>query len=548
MDQDHPHIALLTRQFSDGVLPRREFLRSATLLGLSAATAYGMIGEVAPTQARADMPQGGTLRIGMKVFEITSPHAAVWNHQAIVYGQVVEWLTKTGADNITRPWLLERWEASEDLLTWDLYVRQGVSWRNGRDFTADEVVWNLERVLDEAAGSSVLGLMKGYMLTDYEADDGTVHTRLWDANAIERIGAHHVRLNLSSPQLAVPEHLYHYPMAILDPEEDGHFGVGSNGTGAFDLVEMTVEQSARLEARSDYWGEGPYLDAIEVIDLGDDTSAGIGALISRQVHMLDRGDPVQIGALEGIGHLQRYQTPTAATGVVRGKCNKPPFDDPRVRKALRLATATEPVLQGALFGVGAEAEHHHVAPIHPEYAALPKMERNPEAARALLAEAGYADGGPAFEITVPQYTWTTNAVAIMAEQWKEAGFEPTIHVVPLSLWGEVWNTAPVTYTTWSHRPLGVMILALAYRTGVPWNESEYSNPEFDELITRAEGIVDYEKRREVMTRIEQIMQEDGPITQPIWRGEFTYADEKLRGFAMHPSMQIFGNELAFDQS
>ena len=89
-----------------------------------------------------------------------------------------------------------------------------------------------------------------------------------------------------------------------------------------------------------------------------------------------------------------------------------------------------------------------------------------------------------------------------------------------------------------------MALGLAYRSGVPWNESEYANPEFDRLLSEAEGILDTDKRREVMHDIERLMQQDGPIVQPLWRAVATVMDKRVLGFQMHPTRYIFGNELA----
>jgi peptide/nickel transport system substrate-binding protein len=105
---------------------------------------------------------------------------------------------------------------------------------------------------------------------------------------------------------------------------------------------------------------------------------------------------------------------------------------------------------------------------------------------------------------------------------------------------------PFGCTVWYHRPLAIMLLGLAYRTGVPWNESSYSNPEFDRLLTQAEGIIDVTKRREVIGQLERIMQEDGPLVQPVWRNNFTFMDKRVKGFTMHPTRYIFGNKLAIE--
>ncbi len=549
----HPYLPELAEQLRGGKIERREFLRTATLLGLSAAAAYGMAGKITGqsfvSAAKAALPRGGTVRFSMRVHDLKDPHTYSWVPASNVTRQVCEYLTKTGHDNVTRPYLLERWEASEDLRTWTLHVRKGVKWRRGRDFTADDVVWNLKRVLDENTGSSMLGLMKGYMLDEYETgetdDKGQPKkaTRLWDANAIERLDSHTVRLNAKTPQLAVPEHLFHYPLLMIDPEEGGHFEPGGNGTGAFDLVELEVGKKAVLKRRKDYWGEGPHLDALEFIDLGDDPSAGIGAMASKQVHGLHQTDIVQISALEKLPHVRLYQVPTAQTAVARMRPVKP-FDDPRVRKAMRLATGPNDVLRLAHRNLGAPGEHHLVCPLHPDYAQIPVMERDPDGARKLLAEAGYP-GGIDIEIAAQKEpAWELIAVQGMVEQWKEAGIRCRINVMPSAQYWEVWTKVPFGFTRWTHRPLGVMVLGLAYRTGVPWNESGYSNPEFDRLLSKAEGTLDVDERRRLVARLESIMQEDGPIVQPLWRSVFTAMDKRVQGFRMHPTSYIFGDELA----
>src|SRR5207245_7873206 len=101
---------------------------------------------------------------------------------------------------------------------------------------------NFKRVLDPKTGSSMLGLMKGFLHEEFETgekdDKGNAKksTRLWDANAIQKVDAFTVRLNGKTPQLAIPEQLFHYPLLILDPAEKGEFKVGSKGSGAFTLV------------------------------------------------------------------------------------------------------------------------------------------------------------------------------------------------------------------------------------------------------------------------------------------------------------------------
>ena len=552
--QEHPYIPTLKRQLAEGHLDRREFLRTATLLGMSAGAAYAFAGKVTgerllPAAEAQTLPKGGTLRLGMRCQDLKSPHTYSWIESANAARQVCDYLAITGVDNITRPGLVEKWEASPDLKTWTLRIRRNVKWHSGRAFTADDAVWNLKRVLDAKTGSSTVGLMKGFILEEYETgekdDKGNAKksTRLWDANAVQKIDDFTVRLNGKTPQLAIPEHLFHYPLLMLDPAENGEFKVGSNGTGAFTMVENEVGRKQVFKAKPGYWGGGPNLDTLEYIDLGDDAAAKVSALAGKQVDGLYLADIVQLDALQKLPHLQLYQATTAYTATARMHPVKP-FDDKRVRQAMRYAIDAAQILQISHRGLGQPGEHHHVSPVHPEYAKLPAFTRDVAKAKKLLADAGHPNGIDVELACRPEPAWELVAVQGMVEQWKDAGIRVKINVMPSTQYWEVWTKVPFGFTTWAHRPLGVMSLALAYRTGVPWNESNYSNKDFDGLLAQAEGTLDVTQRRAIMAKLQAILQDDGPIVQPVWRALFTFHDKRVQGFKMHPTGYIFANQLA----
>ena len=164
-------------------------------------------------------------------------------------------------------------------------------------------------------------------------------------------------------------------------------------------------------------------------------------------------------------------------------------------------------MQISYLGLGAAGEHHHVAPVHPDYYQLPAMSQNIEEARKLLAAAGVPDG---FECTIfckKDPDWEMISVQAMVNMWKQIGVNVKMNVLPSAQYWDHWMIEPFAFTNWTHRPLGTMVLDLAYRTGVPWNESHFANPKFDALLDQADATLDVEKRKLIMKQIEELMQE-----------------------------------------
>jgi peptide/nickel transport system substrate-binding protein len=554
--KEHIWIPRLKEYLTDRRISRREFIRSATLLGMSAGAAYVWADKItgqtiSPPALAQNLPKGGVFKIAMRVPSIDSPHTYSWIYDSNIMRAVCGYMTRTGHDNVTRPHLVEKWEASEDLKTWTLSVRD-VKWHSGRSLTAEDLAWNIKHCLDPATGSSVVGLMKSFMLKEVNSgkndDQGNpvMTTELWDASAIEVKDDRTLVLNLREPQVAIPEHLFHYALGIVDPADGGKFGVGSNGTEGFELVECEVGRQAFLKARKGYYGLGPHVDELHYIDLGDSPSAVAAAMSSKQVHGIFEGNIEQLDLYRSIPHVTIYDVTTAEAGIVRMQVDQDPFKDPRVRKAVRLATDQAKTLEISLKNFGIQAEHHHVCPLHPDYMKLPFMSRDLEAAKKLLTEAGYPDGIDTEITCKPDPAYELTAVESMVEQWKDAGIRCRINVLPSTKYWEVWDKVPFGFTTWAHRPLGFMTLALAYRTGVPWNETHYSNAKFDEILTKAEGTLDIDKRRELMGELEVIMQEDGPIAQPLWRSNYGAYDKRAKNINLHPTGFIFAEDLAIE--
>lgn len=535
----HPYIPELEDDLRKGKISRRDFLWTSTMLGLSATSAYAIAGAITGQSilpsAQAAMKRGGVLKCAMRVQEMSDPATFDWIPKSNVSRQIVEYMTKTGPDNITRPYLAESWKASDDLKTWTFNLRKGIKWSNGDEFNADDVVFNLERWLNPDTGSSNIGLFSA-MVEEAEGADGKKMKKM-TSGAVEKVDSHTVRMNLNRPELSIPENFYNYPTAIVHrkfEEMGGDLSKNPVGTGPYDLVEFRIGEKAVLKKRGDYWGGDVSLDAIQYIDLGDDKGAAVGALASQQVDLIYELFVDQLDVIKAIPNVQLFEAVTAQTAVARMRVTEKPFDNVKLRQAVQASVNHAKVLELAYRGRGAPAEDHHVAPIHPEYFKLPPLKQDLEKARQLYKESGHK--GELSIDTNNDQKWEVDAIQAMVEMWKAAGINVKINVMPGSQYWKIWDKTPFGMTGWTHRPLGVMVLNLGYRSGVPWNESQYSNPEFDKALDDAGATLDVAERKKKMEKVERILQEDAVISQPLWRSVFTAGSTKVHGFKMHPTI------------
>jgi peptide/nickel transport system substrate-binding protein len=570
MGEVHQYLPNVYRKLKQGRISRREFMRTATLLGMTvgAATVAAQCGApAAPAPAPAapaeesgsssepsseaaapagGIKRGGDLIVASQVPAVDHPARFSWVFDANEFRHVFEYLTETGSDNITRPYLLESWEANDDLTVWTLNLRKGIKWTNGDELVADHVKYNFSEWLNPDVGSSILGLWEGFLTLD----------------GVEVVDDYTVKLNLAAPLLAVPEQLFHYPAQILHPSFDGDVGGGKNpSTGPMVLEEYKVGERIKVVSRvskgdDGYWQMGedgkplPYLDSITWVDLGDDQTSAVAALQGGQVHTIYDVRVDSFLALRNDPNVNVQSLGTAQARVFRVRVDQEPWDNVDVRNAIKKLQDRQKIIDQAYFGEALIGHDVHVSPVQPEFAPMDTPEYDPEGAKELLAKAGQEN--LSFDVAVG--TGWTDVVAFAEtyqEDAKAAGVNVTLNTMPNSAFWDQWVEATVGITPWTHRPLAVMLLPLAYIADangepVPWNESRWVDDEFTELLLKAQGTLDIEARRAIMVDIQRIMQERGPVLISYWQNIWSIANPGFINIKAHPTNYNLWREVWYD--
>lgn len=469
------------------------------------------------TQAVGQDPAGSgedVLRIAMQPIVQTDPALISTDSEVLVASHVYDYLLDIDAQTNLQPRLAVNWQVSEDGLSYTLQLREGVTFHDGSPFTAEDVVWTFDRL--RSPGN--------------EFATASLYANIRDIRAT---GEHEVVYTLATPN---PFFLFdlsdnHALILKAGTTDPGDF----NGTGPFTVSNYLPEDRVELAANPDYFIDGqPGLSGVEVIFFADDIAA-VDALRGGQVDIAMRMSSPLFESLQGIEDIQTLSIPTNGFDLVRLRADREPGNDPRVIQALKLLTDREAIFQLVQQGYGAAGRDSPIGPLYPDYysEAVPLPARDVEAARQLLAEAGY-EQGLQLDLHTPDTGNRPDLAVVLKEQWAEGGVDLNVIVEPESVYyGENgWLEVDLGITGWGSRPYPQFYLDVMLACDAEWNEAHFCDEELDELIETAGTTLNENERVRAYAEIQRILIERGPVIIPYFFAQFAAINDRFANFEL----------------
>lgn len=482
------------QQIAKGRISRREFFGRTAALGVSTVLATTLLAEVGMAQ---EPKRGGTARFGMA-------HGATTDSldpgtypdtftQCAFYGAMSNALTEIDAKGNIVGDLAESFEPADGATRWIFKLRQGVTFHNGRDVTADDVVASIRHHMGDDSQSAAKSLLDA--VSDVSAD-----------------GKDTVIFTLSSGNADFPYITSDYHQVIMPANDDGTADWQSAiRTGPFVFESFEPGVSAKLKRNDSYFKEGqPYFDDVEFLAITD-VAARTNALSTGEVQWIGRADLKTLNLLERNPDVVITEVTGYGHYVLPMNCTMAPFDNADVRRALKYAFDRDQIVDKIFLGHATVGNDNPIAPsvkyaINPE----PIHKFDPDQAKFFLNKAGLSSLKVDLSVADAAFTGAVDAGVLYQADAAKCGIEINVVREPNDgYWDNVWLKKGWCASYWSGRPTCDWMFSTAYAADAAWNETFWKNPRFNELLVAARAETDEKKRGDMYAEMQTLQQDDG---------------------------------------
>lgn len=512
-------------------------LMGVMLLAVGSVMFAGGQKEAAPAEAAAvagEIRRGGTISVAVaSPVMMLDPHKVKGEEAYNATFHIFSALTRITSDFGAEPELAERWEHSADARTWTFYINQNAYFHNGRQVTAEDVKFSLERVLDKE-----------------------VSPRGWNAiGPIDKIKVKDkftVVIELTKTYLDLPVDLGGVYPRIVAKENIDQIDTNPIGSGPFKLKKWDPSGVTVLERNDRYFMKGedgqplPYIDEYRIIPIRENLSQ-LAALKSGDIDLvyrvsydllsqalLDKKIVIQGTPTLGYHPIVLNLDPKIYDG--QNAAERRVFRNDKLRQAFSYIINRKAALKIALGGYGIIGNDQTIPPFHVYGNPNEKQKtQDIELAKKLLAEAGIAPGTHFKMYTSPGRPGMMELAVAFKQMAKEAGIVIDIEVIDISrYWADIEFKEPLMVSNWGGRQTVNACIKPYYHSEGGKNESHYSDPELDKVLEQAEGEADFNKRKELYWKAMEMVSEASATIIPYFKNHYMALSQSVRGVDVHP--------------
>ena len=502
-------IDVLLKEMETGRMDRREFLGRAAALGITATAGVALLSQSAYA---ATPKRGGEVNVASEETSQTEtydPTKMVTGTDANRSYQVYNRITNLDRGLNAVPNLAEEWEGANEATEWTFKLRQGVEFHNGKTLTANDVIYSLGEHIKEDSKSPSKTLLAS--IVDMRADGDNV-----------------VKITLNSGNADFPIQLGHdyHTSIVAEGWKDGDPVVG---TGPYKLVEFEPGLTSVVTRNENYWKpDSAWVDTYISQGIPDATARTNGL----RTGGLDMApvDARIAGMLDKDPNVTVHSTASGAQFLWVMMCDRAPTDDLNVRLALKHCVDRQAMVDNLLQGHGTIGNDFSVNPGIPMYCKeIPQHDYDPDKASFYWKKTGLS--GIEIAASNAAGDFAVDATVLLKESAKAAGIEIEVNRQPEDgYWDNTWMQVPMCASNWNSRPTADLILTLVYHSEAEWNETQWKNERFDDLLVQGRKTTDPALRYEIYCEAETLLHDEGGAIIPFFMDFVEATHKRIQGY------------------
>jgi peptide/nickel transport system substrate-binding protein len=503
-------------EYRSGYIGRREFIRRATVVGMSLSTA-GFLASACGSGSKestngggaastADVQKGGVLKTGIQAPASVLDPVKVNNEGALaLLGQSGEYLVFSDSQLKAVPRLAESWKPNRDGSQWTFKIRQGVKYQDGKPMTAEDVAATFNLHADPDNGSNALSAFTGVL----------------SKGGAQAVDASTVVFELDGPNGNFPYSTSsdNYNLIILPKGYDPESWVKTfQGTGPWKLEKYTPNVGVAYTKNPDYWDTArqPLVDRSE-IKFYEKEEASVLGVQGGEVDVLAHFSPVGGKPLLSDPNVEVIELRSSVHRQLHMRTDKEPFNDKRVRQAVALLISRDNLVKGLLEGKSDYGNDSPFAPVYPSTdKTVAQRKQDVEKAKQLLSEAG--KGNVSVELRswngfeIPQYA------ELIQSDLKGAGISVKLSITDAgTYYGDAvygkspWLDSSFGITEYGHRGVPNVFLGAPLKSDGTWNSAHFKNKEYDKLFDNYVAALDLQSQRKAAKQLQELLLDEVPI-------------------------------------